>query len=64
MVKFIMNKILKQGIINKINSFKMQLIINKNLYSSTIITKEIYETVENKLLEKIHVLYNNLEISI
>ena len=52
------------NIINKINNFKFQLIINKNLYLDNVITREDYELVENNLLEKINILSNDLEIDI
>ena len=52
------------NIINKINNFKFQLIINKNLYLDNVITREDYEFVENNLLEKINILSNDLEIDI
>lgn len=57
-----MDKTTSQSIIDKISNFKLQLIINKNLYVDEVITKEYYEVVENSLLEKIHTLSNELEI--
>ena len=51
-----------QNIIGKISNFKFQLIINKNLYIDEVITKEIYEIMENNLLEKIHTLSDELEM--
>ena len=53
-----------QNIIDKISNFKVQLILNKNLYVDEVITKEIYEVVENNLLEKIHTLSNELELHV
>ena len=47
---------------DKISNFKIQLILNKNLYIDEVITKEYYEVVENNLLEKIHTLSNELEL--
>lgn len=57
-----MDKNTSQGIIDKISNFKIQLILNKNLYIDEVITKEYYEVVENNLLEKIHTLSNELEL--
>lgn len=57
-----MNKNTSQSIIDKISNFKIQLILNKNLYIDEVITKEYYEVVENNLLEKIHTLSNELEL--
>ncbi len=57
-----MDKSISQNIIDKISNFKVQLILNKNLYVDEVITKEIYEVVENNLLEKIHTLSNELEL--
>ncbi len=57
-----MDKTTSQSIIDKISNFKLQLILNKNLYVDEVITKEYYEVVENNLLEKIHTLSNELEI--
>lgn len=45
---------------DKISIFKIQLILNKNLYLDEVITKECYEVVENNLLEKIHALSSEL----
>lgn len=59
-----MDKNTSQSIINKISNFKVQLILNKNLYIDEVITKEYYEVVENNLLEKIHTLSNELELYI
>lgn len=59
-----MDKNTSSNIINKINNFKFQLIINKNLYLDNVITREDYEFVENNLLEKINILSNDLEIDI
>lgn len=57
-----MNKSVSQSIIDRISGFKVQLILNKNLYIDEVITKEYYELVENSLLEKIHSLTNELEM--
>ncbi|MDD7150802.1 MAG: hypothetical protein SOT91_05330 [Bacilli bacterium] len=57
-----MNKSVSQSIIDRISGFKVQLILNKNLYIDEVITKEYYELVENNLLEKIHSLTNELEM--
>lgn len=59
-----MDKSISQNIIDKISNFKVQLILNKNLYVDEVITKEIYEVVENNLLEKIHTLSNELELHV
>ena len=59
-----MDKNTSQSIIDKISNFKIQLILNKNLYIDEVITKEYYEVVENNLLEKIHTLSNELEMGI
>ena len=57
-----MDKNTSQSIIDKISNFKIQLILNKNLYIDEVITKEYYEVVENNLLEKIRTLSNALEL--
>ena len=57
-----MDKNTSQSIIDKISNFKIQLILNKNLYIDEVITMEYYEVVENNLLEKIHTLSNELEL--
>ena len=57
-----MDKNTSQSIIDKISNFKIQLILNKNLYIDEVITKEYYEVVENNLLEKIHTLSKELEL--
>lgn len=57
-----MDKNVSQSIIDRISGFKVQLILNKNLYIDEVITKEYYELVENNLLEKIHSLTNELEM--
>ena len=59
-----MDKNTSQSIIDKISNFKIQLILNKNLYIDEVITKEYYEVVENNLLEKIHTLSNELELHV
>jgi hypothetical protein len=55
---------ISSSIMNRITNFKFQLIINKNLYLDNVITKEDYELVENNLLDKINILYNDLGIGI
>ena len=57
-----MNSSKSQSIIDKISSFKFQMILNKNLYIEQVITKDTYEIVENSLLEKIHILSSELEL--
>lgn len=48
----------KTSILDKINNYKFELIINKNLFLEKLITKEVYEEVENDLLEQIDILSN------
>lgn len=55
---------MNKSIVNKISNFKFQLIINKNLYIDEVITKDVYEMVENSLLEKIHSLSTELEMCV
>ena len=57
-----MNKNISQSIVDRISRFKVQLILNKNLYIDEVITKEYYELVENNLLDKIHSLTSELEM--
>ena len=57
-----MNKNISQSIVDRISRFKVQLILNKNLYIDEVITKEYYELVENNLLGKIHSLTSELEM--
>ena len=57
-----MNKNISQSIVDRISRFKVQLMLNKNLYIDEVITKEYYELVENNLLEKIHSLTSELEM--
>lgn len=57
-----MNKNISQSIVDRISIFKVQLILNKNLYIDEVITKEYYELVENNLLEKIRSLTSELEM--
>ena len=57
-----MNKNISQSIVDSISRFKVQLLLNKNLYIDEVITKEYYELVENNLLEKIHSLTSELEM--
>lgn len=49
-----------KNIINKISKFKLQLIINKNLFSSNVISSNIYEQMESSLLQKIETLNKEL----
>lgn len=53
---------MQKNIIDMINSFKVQLIINKNLYSEDVISKEYYEITESNILNKIQRLSNELEM--
>jgi len=52
-----------ENLIDKISKFKVQLILNKNLYIENIITVDTYEKMEATLMEKITKLSNELEIS-
>ena len=47
-----MNKNISQSIVDRISRFKVQLILNKNLYIDEV----------NNLLEKIHSLTSELEM--
>ena len=49
---------------NELINYKFQLIINKNLYKDNVITIDVYEKVENSLLEKIELLSSELDIVI
>ena len=49
-----------KNIIDKISKFKLQLIINKNLFSSNVISSNIYEHMESSLLQKIETLNKEL----
>lgn len=49
-----------KSIIDKISKLKLQLIINKNLFSSNVISSSIYEQMESSLLEKIETLNKEL----
>lgn len=51
-----------KSIIDKISKFKLQLIINKNLFSSNVISSSIYEQMESSLLEKIETLNKELSL--
>lgn len=51
-----------KSIIDKISKFKLQLIINKNLFSSNVISSSIYEQMESSLLEKIEILNKELSL--
>jgi len=55
-----MDKNISQCIVNKINNYKFQLILNKSLFLDNIISKEDYELVENNILKKINNLSNDL----
>lgn len=52
-----------ESLIDEISRFKIQLIINKNLYAENIITVDTYEKMEATLMEKITNLSNELEMS-
>lgn len=51
-----------ESLVDKISKFKLQLILNKNLYADNIITVDTYEKMEATLLEKINCLSNQLEM--
>ena len=51
-----------KSIIDKISKLKLQLIINKNLFSSNVISSSIYEQMESSLLEKIETLNKELSL--
>lgn len=51
-----------ETLVDKISKFKLQLILNKNLYADNIITVDTYEKMEATLLEKINSLSNQLEM--
>lgn len=51
-----------ESLVDKISKFKLQLILNKNLYADNIITVDTYEKMEAALLEKINNLSNQLEM--
>ena len=51
-----------KSIIDKISKFKLQLIINKNLFSSNVISSSIYQQMESSLLEKIETLNKELSL--
>lgn len=51
-----------ETLVDKISKFKLQLILNKNLYADNIITVDTYEKMEATLLEKINSLANQLEM--
>lgn len=51
-----------ENLIDKISKFKLQLIINKNLFSSNVISSSIYEQMESSLLEKIETLNKELSL--
>lgn len=59
-----MNNNVSQSLVDKISGFKLQMILNKSLYTDEVITREYYELVESNLLEKIHYLANELEMYI
>lgn len=58
-----MNNISKD-MMSKLSIFKMELIINKNLFTDELISKDMYEIVQNKLLEKIKNISNQLELAV
>ena len=49
-----------KNVIDKISKFKLQLIINKNLSSSNLISSNIYQQMESSLLQKIETLNKEL----
>ena len=49
-----------KSIIDKISKLKLQFIINKNLFSSNVISSNIYEQMESSLLQKIETLNKEL----
>lgn len=51
-----------KSIIDKISKLKLQLIINKNLFSSNVISSSIYQQMESSLLEKIEILNKELSL--
>lgn len=51
-----------ESLVDKISKFKLQLILNKNLYADNIITVDTYEKMEATLLEKINSLSYQLEM--
>ncbi len=57
-----MNNISKD-MMSKLSIFKIELIINKNLFNDEVISKDMYEIVQNKLLEKIRNISNQLEFA-
>lgn len=57
-----MNNISKD-MMSKLSIFKMELVINKNLFNDEVISKDMYEIVQNKLLEKIKNISNQLEFA-
>ena len=57
-----MNNISKD-MMSKLSIIKMELVINKNLFNDEVISKDMYEIVQNKLLEKIRNISNQLEFA-
>lgn len=57
-----MNNISKD-MMSKLSIFKMELVINKNLFNDEVISKDMYEIVQNRLLEKIKNISNQLEFA-
>lgn len=53
-----------KSVVDKINNYKLQVIINKSLFKDNVINVETYEITESSLLEKIEHLSNELELSI
>ena len=51
-----------KSIIDKISKLKLQLITNKNLFSSNVISSSIYQQMESSLLEKIETLNKELSL--
>lgn len=48
---------------DKLSKYKVQLILNKNLYIENIITVDTYEKMEATLMEKITKISNEIEIN-
>ena len=52
----------KKELINKLNAYKLQIILNRELYYDRIISKELYEGLESSLLSKMELLNIKLEV--
>lgn len=53
---------MENKIINEINKYKLQLIINKNLCDNNVISSNVHEKMESNLLEKINRLTKETEM--